>query len=135
MYKKLRNLSNREEKNLKSKYYCQLIEDCKDDGSKMWRAIKEVLPNEKGSVIFSVFDKERLYYNKQSVAKIMNDYFVSIGKTLSKAFGRTTPNASVNSSMSKKFYLNNASVKFVTNTLRTLKTNKAVGLDKLSARL
>ena len=67
MYKKLRNLANREEKNLKSKYYCQLIEGCKDDGSKMWRAIKEVLPSEKGSVIFSVVDKRRLYYNKLSV--------------------------------------------------------------------
>ena len=135
MYKKLRNLSSREEKNLKSKYYCQLIEDAKDDGSKMWRAIKEVLPSKKGSAIFSVFEKGRLHTDKQSVAKIMNDYFVSIGKTLSKAFGRNAPVTPVINSLSTNFHLNNVSVEFVKDTLRSLKRNKAVGLDKLSARL
>ena len=34
-----------------------------------------------------------------------------------------------------EFYLNNVTVNFVRNALRSLKTNKAVGLDKLSAHL
>ena len=45
MYRKLRNHANYEERNLKSKHDCQLIEEAKNDGRKMWRAIKDVLPN------------------------------------------------------------------------------------------
>ena len=33
MYSKLRNFANREERSLKSQYYCKLIEDAKNDGS------------------------------------------------------------------------------------------------------
>ena len=45
MYKKLGNYSNHEERNLKSKYFCQMIEDAKNDGSEMWRALKQVFPD------------------------------------------------------------------------------------------
>ncbi|XP_028413644.1 uncharacterized protein LOC114536497 [Dendronephthya gigantea] len=135
MYKKLQNLSNREEKNLKLKYYCQLIEDAKEDGSRMWRVIKKILPSNKGSAVFSVFVEERLHTDEQSVAKIMNDIFVSIGKTLSKAFGRMTRVNSVVCSPSINFNLNNVSDDFVRDALKSIKMNKAVGLEKLSARL
>lgn len=47
MYKKLRNYSNSEEKN-----FCNLIEEEKNNGGKMWKAIKNVLPNSKESAVF-----------------------------------------------------------------------------------
>ena len=45
MHRKLRNYATREEKELKSQYYCHLIQDAKGDNSKTWKAIKETLPS------------------------------------------------------------------------------------------
>ena len=42
-------------KNLKSKYFCQMIEDAKGDSCEMWRAIKQVLPGTKKSTVSSIF--------------------------------------------------------------------------------
>ena len=39
MFKKLRNFANHEERRLKSKYYCNLIDESKHDSNKMWKAI------------------------------------------------------------------------------------------------
>ena len=43
-YRKLRNYAIREEKRLKSKYFCNLIEESKSDSHKMWSTIKKILP-------------------------------------------------------------------------------------------
>ena len=56
MYRKLRNYANHGEKNLKSKYFCQMIEDAKGDSCEMWRAIKQVLPGAKKSTVSSIFE-------------------------------------------------------------------------------
>ena len=41
MYKKLRNLVNREMKSAKSKYFVDLINNNKGDNSMIWKALKE----------------------------------------------------------------------------------------------
>ena len=134
MYRKLRNYTNHEEKNLKSKYFCQMIEDPKGDGSEMWRAIKQVLPHAKKTSVFSIFEKGKWHTENLSIANIMNHYFVSVGKVLAKPF-RNIPIIPITSTPPCEFHLNSVTVDFVQNALRSLKTNKAVGLDKLSARL
>ena len=134
MYKKLRNYSNHEERNLKSKYFCQMIEDAKGNGSEMWRAIKQVLPDAKKSIVFSIFEKGKWHTENLSVAKIMNQYFVSIGRALAKPF-RNIPATPTSNILPFQFHLNDVNVNFVHTALRSLKTNKAIGLDKLSARL
>ena len=91
MYKKLRNYSNWEEKNLKSKYYCNLIEESKNDGAKMWKAIKTVLPNSKKLEISSILDNGKIVTDSTSIVKVMNNYFASIGKRISKVFKHCTP--------------------------------------------
>ena len=65
----------------------------------------------------------------------MNSYFVSIGKLLSKVFSRESPVSRIVSSISSQFHLHIVSTSFVSDFLSKLKTNKAIGLDKLSARL
>ena len=69
-----------------------------------------------------------------SIAKIMNQYFVSIGKVQAKPF-QNISTAFTSDTPSSKFHLDNVNVNFVHNALKSLKPNKAVGLDKLSARL
>ena len=65
----------------------------------------------------------------------MNTYFLSIGKLLSKVFSRESPVSRIESSISSEFHLHIVSASFVSDFLSKLKTNKAIGLDKLSARL
>ena len=75
MCRKLRNYTNHEEKNLKSKYFCQMIEDAKGDSCEMWHAIKLVLPGSKKSTVSSVFK------NHEPVLCVSRE---STGKTISK---------------------------------------------------
>ena len=134
MYRKLRNYTNHEEKNLKSKYFCQIIEEAKGDSCEMWRAIKQVLPSTKQSTVSSISENGKWHTENLSVAKIMNQYFVSMGKVLAKPFPNIST-AFTSDTPSSKFHLDNVNVNFVRNALKSLKPNKAVGLDKLSARL
>ncbi len=135
MYKKLRNYSNWEEKNLKSKYFCNLIEESKNDGGKMWKAIKNVLPSSKKSAVSSIFDNGKVFTDSTSIAKIMNNYFASICKKLSKAFQNSVPIFSTVNNPHFQFHLATVTVEFVSCVIAKLRPNKAVGLDKIRARL
>ena len=55
MYCNLRNYANHEDKWLKSKYYCKLIEEANNNSSKMWKAIKETLPSKCQNDINAIF--------------------------------------------------------------------------------
>ena len=131
MYRKLPNYTNHEEKNLKSKYFCQMTEEGKGDSCGMWRAIKQVLPGTKKSTVSSIFEGGT---PKISVAKIMNQYFVSVEKVLAKPF-QNALTVFTNSTPSFEFHLDNVNVNFLRNALKSLKSKKAVGLGKLSACL
>ena len=86
MYRKLRNKANSEERKLKSDYYCQLISEAKHDSSKMWRAIKSVLPGNKASDVCALLDNGELCKDNKTIAEIfndfVNDFFSSTGKRL-----------------------------------------------------
>ena len=64
----------------------------------------------------------------------MNQYFVSVGKVLGKPF-QNVSTVFTSSTPPSEFHLDNVNVNFVRNALKSLKSNKAVGLDKLSVRL
>ena len=64
----------------------------------------------------------------------MNQYFVSVGKVLGKPF-QNVSTVFTSSTPPSEFHLDNVNVNFVLNALKSLKSNKAVGLDKLSVRL
>ena len=70
MYRKLRNFTNREEKRLKSDYYCRLIEDAKGDSSWMWKAIKETLPS-KHNEINAIFADGKLQTDPTNIAETL----------------------------------------------------------------
>ena len=67
--------------------------------------------------------------------KVMNNYFVSVGKRISKVFKHCTPTFSELSKSCLQFHLAPVSADFVSQAISKLKPNKAVGLDKISARL
>ena len=133
MYRKLRNCANSEEKKLKSKYYCRLIEDAKGDSSKMWKAIKETLPSNHNE-INAVFGHGKLQTDPKGIAETLNNHFSSIGKSLAKAFRGLKP-TQYDAVPTLSFSLKYVTSAFVEKQLRLMKTNKAVGLDSISARL
>ena len=134
-------------KKLKSEYYWRLIEDAKGDSSKAWKAIKETLPSNY-SEINAISSDCKLETDPKSIAQTLNDHFLSIGKRLSKAFRGTSElyepelgaqmdedEISSNIAPGSRFVLHPVTTEYAERQLSQLKTNKAVGLDKISARL
>ena len=96
----------------------------------MWGAIKQVLPGTKKSTVSSIFENGKWHTEIFSVAKIMNQYFVSVGRVLAKPF-QNVSTVFTSSTLPIEFHLDNVNMNFVRNALKSFKPNKAVGLDKL----
>ena len=74
MYRKLKNCANREERRLKSEYYCRLIEDAKGESCRMWKAIKETLPSNRCE-INAIFSDGKLQTDPTSInARCYTDF-------------------------------------------------------------
>ena len=101
------------------------MEDAKGDSCEMWRTIKQVLPGTKKTTVSSIFENGKWHTENLSVAKIMNQYFVSLGKVLAKPFQ--------NLLIAPVIHLGNVNVNFIRNAPKSLKSNKPVALNKLSA--
>ena len=131
-FKQIIHFTNREEKRLKSDYYCRLIEDARGDSSRMWKAIKETLPS-KHNEINAISADGKLQTDPTNIAETLNNHFSSIGKKLAKAFRSVVPSQCF--TCSARFSLQPVTLSFVEKQLSQLKINKAIGLDNISARL
>ena len=134
----MRNLVNREIKSAKSKYYCNLINEAKGDSSKIWKAVNEASSrNGKSSDPQCIVAEGVQLTVPSSIAAAMNSYFVSIGKFLADKL--VSPVAAViwfSPGISQPvFQLNETNEDIVLKLLLSLKKNKAIGLDNISARL
>ena len=85
----------------------------------MWRAIKEVLPGTKKSTFSSIFENGKEHTENLSVAKIMNQYSVSVGRVLAKPF-QNVSTVFTSSTLPFEFHLDNVNVNFVRNALKSL---------------
>ena len=77
------------------------------------------------------------HYDNQSIAKILNVHFSTIGTKLAmklKSF-ITLPSFPARSTDLPKFVFKPITEEFVRGQLKQLRTNKAIGLDNISARL
>ena len=72
MYRNLRYYANHEDKRLKSKYYCKLIEEANNNSSKMWKAIKETLPSKSQNDINAISVDGKLQTDPKSIAECLN---------------------------------------------------------------
>ena len=138
-YRSLKNLVNREIKSAKSKYYCDLINEAKGDSGKIWKAVNEASSrNVKSSSPQCIVTEGVQHTTPSFIAAAMNSHFTSIAKTLADkiysavAVITSTP---VMSQPTPAFHLNHVDEDTVLNHLLSLKTNKAIGLDFISARL
>ena len=141
MYKRLRNFVNREIKSATSKYYCDLIEEADGDSSKIWKAVSDAsrrgVNHRSESRPQCIISDGVQYSSPKSIASALNSYFASIGKMLADKIisvvisnDETVPRLPEN-----YFQLNELDESTVLLQLLSLKPNKAIGLDKISARL
>lgn len=137
MYAKLRNKVNGLVRTAKSKYYCDMIEEAKGDSEKVWKAVNEAC-NRNSSLesIQCIISDGVQHITSQSIASSMNSFFASIGRILASRIQTSVLNLN---SISKhplfQFELTELDQSFVLEQLLSLKANKAIGLDKISARL
>ena len=137
MYRKLRNLVNPEMKSAKSKYYVDLIENNKGDEKMMWKALKNATHQDKKcSTPSSIISDGVTYTKPNTISEVLNTYFTSVARTLASklpkvAFRDLQP---VQDHCSD-FKLQKVNTDLVYSQLRSIKQNKATGLDNVSARL
>ena len=142
MFRKLRNSVNFQIKQSKSSYYIDLIEDSKGEPRKLWKAVNEVScrKNETSTPNCIISDGVK-YMDTRSIATMLNKHFASIGQFLAGKLPKllssgitSTPNI-MDGHCSAGFSLQPIEESFVVAQLKSLKTNKSIGLDKISARL
>ena len=80
-------------KRLEKEYYQDSLKKCENNLKKTWVIIKDVLNKSKPSKINDTFKYNNVITtDKSTIANGFNDYFVSIGKTLSETIPRSGPN-------------------------------------------
>ena len=136
-YRKLRNKINRLVKSAKTKYYCDMIEEAKGDHQKMWKAVNEVCNRNSTSEIVQCIISDGIQHTTpKSIASALNSFFASIGRRLADKIRTTWSNRNlVLKQPLSQLQLTELEESFVLQQLTTLKANKAIGLDKISARL
>ena len=99
-----------------------MIEDAKGDSCEM----RTGTPGTKKSTVSSIFENGKWHIENLSVAKIVNQYFASLGKVLAKPF-QNVSTVFTSSTPPFEFHLYNVNVNFVRNAHKSLKSNEAVG--------
>ena len=135
MYKKFRNLVNCKIKEAKSKYYINLIQDANGDTSRLLKAFKETLPTKLTSNVTSLIVDGITYTSPKFIACLLNNHFVNIGINLGKKFRSSVCHSLGIDRCSTVFNLESITCDYVLAQLRSLKPNKAIGLDKISSRM
>ena len=137
-YRKLRDKVNCLVKSAKMKYYCDLFQDAKGNAKKkVWNEVNEVCyRNSTSESVQCIISDGIQHTTPKSIASAMNSFFASIGKRLADKITTTWPSCNSSTDLLKsQFQLAELEESFVPQQLLALKTNKAIGLDKISARL
>ena len=135
-YRKLRNRVNRKAKTAKSKYYCDLILEAKGDSGKIWKAVNDVSSRKTKSSSPQCIVIEGVEHTiPASIASVLNCYFASIGRSLANKISAAAIFLVRSPTKLQSFSLYEVDEETVLKHLLSLKTNKAFGLDNISARL
>lgn len=137
MFRKFRNYVNEEIKRSKSNYYVNLIEDSKGDSNKLWNAVNEVSSRKiQTSPPNCIISNGIQHTDAWSIATVLNKHFASIGQLLAdKLPAATSEFTSASPFRRNAFCLQPTDELFIATQLKSLKSNKAIGLDRISARL
>ena len=143
----MKNFVNREVKKCKAEYYSDLINKNKGNPSELWKTFNEITSKKSNSTITSIEADGVLYTETNEIAQALNTLFSRIGTKLAAKIKEKLrliasnsrkffpPAFSIWNGNNKSFSFCSITESFVLKRLKTLKTNKAIGLDRISARL
>ena len=137
-YRDLKNFINEQVKICKSNYYQNLINDNRDKPAELWKTINEVTSRNPTKITPSCIISEDVPVNDpRSIATIMNDFFSSIDSTLAnKIKDVIIPKLTKTTATSPhSFNFKDVDEMSVLQEMSKLRTNKATGLDGISAKL
>ena len=121
-YKKIRNNVHRHIVEAKSNYFTKLLQDCKWDSSKLWKAFKQVIPNRQTSNITSFKVHEKTIYTARSIADGFNQFCVNIGNKRAECFSyESETSVNVIAACQSSFTLGPITSEFASKTIYQLK--------------
>ncbi len=141
LYKKLKCLVTKQVKKSTADYYLELINRNKSNSSGLWKILNEITSRKSTSPVTCIEADGVTYTDSQSIAEVLNDYFSSIGSKLAAKITPglnyiwKNPSLTVDANPVSGFNFQPVEEAFVRTELNRLKTNKAIGLDKISAHL
>ena len=145
LYKQAKISVNKLIKKCKSEYYLDLINKNKGNSSVLWKTLNEITSRKSSAPITSIEIDGTSQTDVKSIVEGLNSHFSSIGMKLAtlikSRFGFIrqviTPNSvsDIWASTSFEFSFGDIDEQFVNKNLHELKTNKAIGLDRVSAHL
>ena len=140
-YKKLKSFVKCEMKQRKAEYYKELIEQNKAKPDKLWKCINEATGRNNKSTPTCIVSDGVCYTDAQSISEKLNTYFCTIGNILVvklKSVYSTISTITVPSDdicNTEQFNFVPIPAEYVEKQLSCLQKNKAIGSDRISARL
>ena len=139
MYKKIKSHVNINVKKCKAEYYSNLINMNKGNTGALWKTLNDIASRNSHSSPSCIEANRVSHTDPKFIAKSLNDHFSSIGSQLASKIRNLYPNRNSIKQLSQfcenEFVFQPIEESYVYGVLNKLKTNKAVGLDKISARL
>ena len=126
-------------KKCKAEYYSNLINTNKGNTGALWKTLNDISSRKSHSSPSCIEANGVSHTDPKSIAESLNDHFSSIGSKLASKIRNLYPNRNSIKQPSQfrenEFVFQPIEESYVYGVLNNLKTNKAVGLDKISARL
>ena len=141
LYKKLKIYINKVVKKCKAECYQDLINKNKGISRELWKTLNKVTSRKSSPPPSSIEDNGVSLTDPKSIAETINTHFSVIGTKLAAAIRvdlcprRSGSQSNGTVVVANKFNCQQVDETFVRKQLRDLKTNKAVGLDKISAKM
>ena len=131
-FRQLRNHVNNQVTLAKSKSFQDSVNSNKDKPSDLWKTLNELTSrNKSGTTPSCIISEEMPIADQKSIASILNEYFTSIGSKLANKIRSTSQPKQLPPSTDHLSF----SFEFEEVDESSLKTNKATGLDQISAKL
>ena len=138
-YKRLRNTVTRQIELAKRGYYNDLLTEHANDASKLWSAIRKLIPKKNKVAVQELTLDNKIYTDNSGIANCFNKFFTSLGARLKS----TLPVLNVckrkacltnNTGEVPDFAFKDISVDFVRKELSSLRVSKSSGLKDIHSR-
>ena len=137
-YKNYRNYLNHAKYSAKLEYYKKLFDNNKNDSSKTWKLINEIIHHKKNNTKFPncIEYNNKPITNLEDVSNIFNNYFINIGSNLANSIPDHTNLIStfLHNRNKHSIFLKDADPEEILQVISTLNPKKAVGYDGISSK-